>query len=66
MRPPPPRPAPHLILPGGSIVLLCGVWAFKTPTKATVTDSDLDEEIAVEASGAAHLDQLPEGAAVDR
>ena len=46
-------------------LLLCGAaQAFKTPTPKSDPADDL-EEIAVEASGAAHLDQLPEGTAVD-
>ena len=46
-------------------LLLCGgAEAFKTPTPKSDPADDL-EEIAVEASGAAHLDQLPEGTAVD-
>ena len=44
-------------------LLLCGAAeAFKTPKSEP---ADELEEIAVEASGAAHLDQLPEGTAVD-
>ena len=45
-----------------ALLLLCGAEAFKTPKSEP---ADELEEIAVEASGAAHLDQLPEGTAVD-